>query len=63
MDMSEKKAREILDFDDDHEFWRSDTAKTIVKVKKEMIANDIGDDMADGWIQSVFNAAKSEYGD
>lgn len=61
--MSEKKANKILDKDDDHEFWRSDSAKTVVSVHKRLVDKGLDKDEAAEIIQSVWSAAASEYGD
>jgi hypothetical protein len=62
MSKIEKQANNILD-EESREYWRSDTAKTIVAVYKDLLGYGVKADDAKQAIQGVFYAASGEYGE
>ncbi len=61
---TENKAIRILGKDDGYEFWRSDTAKSIVGIHKKLTDEyEIGDEAACSILQEIWAAVQGEYGD
>lgn len=58
----DKQAREILNLDDDHEFWRSSASRTIVALFDKLVALGVSKDDASEVIAGAYSVASGEYG-
>lgn len=60
---NQQKASKILDYDEEHKFWKGQTSKDIVEIHRDLLSKGLTDLEAKDIIQSIWFSACGEYGD